>query len=71
MFATGGTPLEIIDWLNSIINTALKDPAIANKLIPLGIVPRPMNEVDYKKFVDSETEKFGKIVMQANIKLEN
>src|SRR6516225_3792197 len=71
MFATGGTPLEIIDWLNSIINTALKDPAIANKLIPLGIVPRPMNTVEYKKFVDSETEKFGKIVMQANIKLEN
>ena len=71
MFATGGTPPEIIDWLNSIINTALKDPAIANKLIPLGIVPRPMNTVEYKKFVDSETEKFGKIVMQANIKLEN
>ena len=71
MFATGGTPLEIVDWLNSIINTALKDPAIANKLIPLGIVPRPMNTVEYKKFVDSETEKFGKIVMQANIKLEN
>jgi len=71
MFATGGTPPEIIDWLNSIINTALKDPAIANKLIPLGIVPRPMNAVEYKKFVDSETEKFGKIVMQANIKLEN
>jgi len=71
MFTTGGTPLEIIDWLNSIINTALKDPAIANKLIPLGIVPRPMNTVEYKKFVDSETEKFGKIVMQANIKLEN
>jgi tripartite-type tricarboxylate transporter receptor subunit TctC len=71
MFATSGTPLEIIDWLNSIINTALKDPAIANKLIPLGIVPRPMNTVEYKKFVDSETEKFGKIVMQANIKLEN
>ena len=71
MFATGGTPLEIVDRLNSIINTALKDPAIANKLIPLGIVPRPMNTVEYKKFVDSETEKFGKIVMQANIKLEN
>ena len=71
MFTTGGTPLEIIDWLNSIINTALKDPAIANKLIPLGIVPRPMNTVEYKKFVDAETEKFGKIVMQANIKLEN
>ena len=71
MFATGGTPLEIVDRLNSIINTALKDPAIANRLIPMGIVPRPMNAVEYKKFVDSETEKFGKIVMQANIKLES
>jgi hypothetical protein len=30
-----------------------------------------MSAADYKKFVVAETEKFGKIVEQANIKLGN
>ena len=46
------------------------DPAIADKLMPQGIVPRLMTAKEFKSFVDSETEKFGKIVEQANIKLE-
>ena len=71
MFATGGTPQPIVDRLNGIVNTALKDPAIAEKLNPQGIVTRPMSAADYKKFVESETEKFGKIIVQANIKLAN
>src|SRR5664280_152372 len=70
MFATGGTPQEIVDRLNTIVNSALKDPAIADKLVPQGIVPRPMNAAEYKKFVAAESEKFGKIIVQANIKLE-
>ncbi len=69
MFTTGGTPQGIVDRLNGIINAALKDPAIAGKLIPQGIVPRPMNATEYKKFVQAETDKFGKIVRQANIKV--
>jgi len=71
MFATGGTPQPIVDRLNTIVNAALKEPAIANKLNPQGIVPRPMNAAEYKKFVVSETEKFGKIIVQANIKVAN
>ena len=71
MFATGGTPQPIVDRLNGIVNTALKNPAIADKLIPQGIVPRPMNAADFTKFVASESEKFGKIIVQANIKVAN
>ena len=71
MFTTGGTPQGIVDRLNGIINAALKNPAISEKLIPQGIVPRPMNAAEYKKFVQAETEKFGKIVERANIKLSN
>ena len=71
LFTTGGTPQPVVDRLNGIINGALKNPAISDKLIPQGIVPRPMSAADYKKFVAAETEKFGKIVVQAKIKLEN
>ncbi|MGB6706339.1 MAG: tripartite tricarboxylate transporter substrate binding protein, partial [Pseudolabrys sp.] len=66
MFGTAGTPPEIVERLNSIVNTALKDPAIADKLLPQGIVPKPMKVAEFKAFVDAERTKFGKIVEQAN-----
>ena len=71
MFGTGGTPPEIVERLNAIVNTALRDPAIADKLLPQGIVPKPMKVAEFKAFVDAERTKFGKIVEQANIKLSN
>ena len=71
LFVTGGTPQPIVDRLNAIVNNALKAPAIADKLVAQGIVPRPMNAADFKKFVASESEKFGKIIVQANIKVAN
>ncbi len=71
MFATAGTPQPIVERLNGIVNTALKDPAIADKLMVQGIVPTAMTAKQYKSFVESETAKFGKIVQQANIKLSD
>jgi tripartite-type tricarboxylate transporter receptor subunit TctC len=71
MFGTAGTPSEVVERLNGIVNAALKDPAIADKLLPQGIVPKPLRVAEFKAFVDSERTKFGKIVEQANIKLSN
>ena len=71
IFGTAGTPPEIIERLNGIINAALQDPAISGKLLPQGIVPKPMKVAEFKSFVDGERTKFGKIVEQANIKLSN
>ena len=71
MFATAGTPSEIVDRLNDIVNTALITPSISDKLIVQGIVPRLMTATEYKSFVASETEKFGMIVQKANIRLAN
>ena len=71
LFGTAGTPPEIIERLNGIVNAALRDPTIADKLLPQGIVPKPMKVAEFKAFVDSERTKFGKIVEQANIKLSN
>src|SRR5262249_50216278 len=71
MFATAGTPPAVVTRLNGIINAALKDPAIAQKLMVQGIVPKTLGPAEFKAFVDSETAKFGKIVQDANIKLSN
>jgi tripartite-type tricarboxylate transporter receptor subunit TctC len=71
MFAPAGTPDAIVARLNEIVAAALRDKAIAEKLEVQGIVPRIMTPAEYRAFVASETEKFGKIVAQANIKAEN
>ena len=71
LFGTAGTPPEIVNRLNGIVNKALADPAMSGKLLPQGIVPRPMNAAEFKDFVDAERTKFGKIMVAANIKLSN
>jgi len=71
LFATAATPDPIVARLNDIVATGLRDKAIAEKLEVQGIVPRIMSPAQYREFVVSEAEKFGKIVAQANIKAEN
>ena len=71
MFAPAATPDPIVARLNEIVGSGLRDKAIAEKLEVQGIMPRVMSPAQYRSFVASETEKFGRIVQQANIKLEN
>ena len=71
LFATAATPEPIVARLNEIVATGLRDKATAEKLEVQGIVPRIMSPAQYRDFVASEAEKFGRIVAQANIKAEN
>jgi tripartite-type tricarboxylate transporter receptor subunit TctC len=71
LFAPAGTPEPIITRLNEVVNAGLRDKAIAENLNGQGIVPRLMMAAEYRAFVNAEAEKFGKIVAQANIKLQN
>ena len=71
MFAPAGTPEPILTRLNEAVNSGLRDAKIAENLTTQGIVPRIMTSPAYRSFVAAEAEKFGKIVTQANIKLQN
>jgi tripartite-type tricarboxylate transporter receptor subunit TctC len=71
LFAPAGTPEPMLTRLNAAINASLRDKATAEKLEVQGIVPRLMTAPQYRAFVVAEAEKFGRIVAQANIKLQN
>jgi tripartite-type tricarboxylate transporter receptor subunit TctC len=71
MFAPSSTPEPILTRLSEIVPNIIKDPTIAAKLEVQGIVARPMNSTQLGAFVRSESEKFGKIIEAANIKIEN
>ena len=70
LFAPASTPEPILTRLHNVVTGALADMAIAAKLDVQGIVTRPMNLAELRDFVRAESEKFGRIAIAANIKVE-
>jgi tripartite-type tricarboxylate transporter receptor subunit TctC len=70
MGAPAKTPREIIEKLNTEINAVLSDPAIKARFASLGAEPMLMTPTEFGKYIASETEKWGKVVKTAGIKVE-
>jgi tripartite-type tricarboxylate transporter receptor subunit TctC len=68
--APKGTPVEIIDKLNTAINAGLADATIQARLAELGSVPVSMTPAEFGKLIADETEKWGKVFKSAGIKAE-
>jgi tripartite-type tricarboxylate transporter receptor subunit TctC len=65
-----GTPKEIVDKINTLVNEALKDPKMLAKLKDLGGIPMPGTAAEFGKIVASETAKWEKVVHAANLSVE-
>jgi tripartite-type tricarboxylate transporter receptor subunit TctC len=70
LFAPAATPEPILARLHEVVSAALADRALAAKLDVQGIVTRSMNLAELRAFVRAEAEKFGRIAVAANIKVE-
>ena len=68
--APKNTPKEIVDKLNREINAGLADPKLKARLIDLGGVPMSVTPTGFGKFIAEETEKWGKVVKFAGLKVE-
>ena len=64
------TSTEIIDKLNSDINAGLADPNIKARLNDLGATAIVQSPADFGKLVADETEKWGKVIKAANLKMQ-
>jgi tripartite-type tricarboxylate transporter receptor subunit TctC len=67
--AAKGTPVEIVDRLNKEINAGLADPTLKAKLANLGGMMMPGTPADFGKMLTAETDKWAKVIHEANIKL--
>jgi len=65
-----GTPAEIIDKLNQETNAALADPRIKAQIAESGGNALAGSPADFGKLIADETEKWGKVIRAANIKLD-
>ena len=67
--APRNTPAEVIDKLNGEINAVTAEPHIKMRLAAIGVDPTPMTSAEFGKFIAAETEKWGKVITTANIKV--
>jgi tripartite-type tricarboxylate transporter receptor subunit TctC len=67
--APKNTPAEVVERLNKEINAGLADPALKAKLAELGNDALPMTPAEFGKLLANETEKWGKVIRAANIKI--
>ena len=68
--APKGTPAEIVEKLNSVINAALADPKIKTRITDLGGTVLSLSSADFGTFIAAETDKWAKVVQFAGIKGE-
>jgi tripartite-type tricarboxylate transporter receptor subunit TctC len=67
--AAKGTPSEIVDKLNQAVNDGLADPVLKGKLANLGGMMMPGTHDEFGKMLIAETDKWAKVIREANIKL--
>jgi tripartite-type tricarboxylate transporter receptor subunit TctC len=63
------TPADIVDKLNTHVNACLDDPKMLARLADLGAIAMKTTPAGFGRFIAEQTEKWGKVIRGANIKL--
>jgi len=70
IFAPAGTPAAVIARLNVTVNQALATPEVRAALQKLGSDPKTGTPQEFTTFIAAESERWGKVVRDANIRVE-
>lgn len=68
--APAGTPAPIVQRLNTEITAALKDEQIVASMRNLGVEPAPTTPEAFDAYIRSETQKWARVIRQANIRID-
>jgi len=68
--APKATPSPVVDRLNKEINAALADAQFKNRLTDLGGAPMPLSIAEFSNFIETETDKWAKVVKFSGAKAE-
>lgn len=70
LFAPAGTPDPIVEKLSEATAKALKDEGLRTRLVQSGLVPFTSTPAEFKRFVEEDTDKYGKLVKENGITAE-
>jgi len=70
LFAATGVPMEIVGRMQEICAEAIKDAKVKERLDPSGAILVADTPADFKKWLDGQRTLLGKLIVDANIKLQ-
>ncbi len=70
LFTATGTPAPVVERINRDVNDALKDAAVRESFAKQGLIVGGGSAADFKRFIDSESQKWGAIIKKVGITLE-
>jgi len=70
-FVPARTPREVIAQINVDANAALAHPPVKSRFEELGANPKGSTEAELAAFLQSEIAKWGPVIKEARIKVEN
>ncbi|HYH43781.1 MAG TPA: tripartite tricarboxylate transporter substrate binding protein [Burkholderiales bacterium] len=69
-FGPAGLPDPVLRRLNATATQVMRMPELVTKFRSLGFEPSPNTPEQFREFIRSESAKFGKIIVEAGVKLE-
>jgi len=70
VLAPAKTPPDIVDRLNRELNAALQDKEMRDTLQKNGLMPETKTQAQFKTFLDTEYDRWGKVIRGANIRAD-
>jgi tripartite-type tricarboxylate transporter receptor subunit TctC len=65
-----GMPPDLVAKIHADLATALKDPEVLSTLKTLGVTPKVTAPSEFDRYLHAEADKWGPILKEANIKLQ-
>jgi tripartite-type tricarboxylate transporter receptor subunit TctC len=70
LFAPAGTPIDVVDKLNAEITKIVQMPDVRARFLEIGAEPSPLKPNEYAAWVQSEVNKWTRLVKEAGIQPE-
>jgi len=71
VLAPAKTPKDVQAYLNEKLVAALNRPDVKKQLLNQGAIASPTTQAEFADYIASQTEKWGKVIKAANIKIED
>ena len=70
-FVPAKTPRDVVARINADTNAALAHPSVKSRFEELGATPKGSTQAELAAFLKSEIEKWGPVIQEAKIRVEN
>jgi tripartite-type tricarboxylate transporter receptor subunit TctC len=70
VFATGGSPAEVLERLGAELRMALRDPKVRDTIAAQGIDPGASSPAEFRQFFRAEFARWAKLIKDAGIKAD-